>query len=365
MKKAISVILSCAMVMSMTACGGSSTDKPAETSAAAQAVTSEAASAAEKENDEKTESSEAAGQADMGEELHFKLAENQPDGNPVTEGMKMFAELAKEYTGGTVNIDVYPNAALCDEASSIDQVQMGTLDFSRVNTNTMAPVIDIFGVFAMPYLFSDTEQKYKALDGEAGAAVLSTLDEYNMVGLDYYEAGSRCFYTVSKPVKSVADLKGMKFRVQPTEVAISMVQALGAEATPMEYGEVFQGLQTGIVDGAENDFVSYFTSGHYEVAKYYSLDGHMAPPALLICSKAAWDKMSEAQQQGVIKASKEAAEWQRQAMQDFQEESRKKCEEAGCEIIDVDVKEFQDAVASVYDEYPQYKEVVDMVRGAQ
>ena len=110
----------------------------------------------------------------------------------------------------------------------------------------------------------------------------------------------------------------------------------------MEYGEVFQGLQTGIVDGAENDFVSYFTSGHYEVAKYYSLDGHMAPPALLICSQAAWDKMSDPQKEGVIKASKEAAKWQRQAMQ-----------------------EFQDAVASVYDEYPQYKEVVDMVRAAQ
>lgn len=364
MKKALSVLLSCAMVMSMTACGGNSTAKPAET--APQAAASEnAGDKTEAAGDKAGDKSEAAGQEDMGEELHFKLAENQPDGNPVTEGMKKFAELAKEYTGGTVNIDVYPNAALCDEASSIDQVQMGTLDFSRVNTNTMAPVIDIFGVFAMPYLFSDTEQKYKALDGEAGTAVLASLDEYNMVGLDYYEAGSRCFYTVDKPIRSVADLKGMKVRVQPTEVAISMVQALGAEATPMEYGEVFQGLQTGIVDGAENDFVSYFTSGHYEVAKYYSLDGHMAPPALLICSKAAWDKMSDAQKEGVTKASREAAQWQRQAMQDFQEESRKKCEEAGCEIIEVDVKEFQDAVASVYDEYPQYKEVVDMVRAAQ
>ena len=365
MKKAISVLLSCAMVMSMTACGGGAA-KPAETAATtAQAAAPETSAEKEDAAGEKEEGSEAAGQADMGEELHFKLAENQPDGNPVTEGMKMFAELAKEYTGGTVNIDVYPNAALCDEASSIDQVQMGTLDFSRVNTNTMAPVIDIFGVFAMPYLFSSTEQKYKALDGEAGQAVLSALSDYNMVGLDYYEAGSRCFYTVNKPIRSVADLKGMKFRVQPTEVAISMVQALGAEATPMEYGEVFQGLQTGIVDGAENDFVSYFTSGHYEVAKYYSLDGHMAPPALLICSQAAWDKMSDPQKEGVIKASKEAAKWQRQAMQDFQEESRAKCEEAGCEIIEVDVKEFQDAVASVYDEYTQYKEVVDMVRAAQ
>lgn len=357
MKKSLAVLLSFAMMASMTACGGGAS-KPAETAAPAAAGAEAAGGEAE------AAGAEASG-GDMGDELHFKLAENQPDGNPITEGMKKFAELAKEYTDGTVNIDVYANAALCDEASSIDQVMAGTLDFSRVNANSMAPVVDIFGAFSMPYLFSSTETKYKALDGDAGALAFKTLEDYNMVGLDYYEAGSRNFYTTSKPINGVADLKGMKIRVQPTEVAISMVQALGAEATPMDYGEVFQGLQTGIVDGAENDFVSYYTSGHYEVAKNFTLDGHMAPPALVICSKAAWDKMSDAQKEGVKKASREAAEWQREAMQEFQDESRKQCEEAGCTIIDVDVKEFQDAVASVYDQYPQYKELVDLVRAAE
>lgn len=153
----------------------------------------------------------------------------------------------------------------------------------------------------MPYLFASTEQKYKALDGEAGEYAMGLLDDYGMVGLYFWEAGARCFYTTSKPIRSVEDLKGMKIRVQQTEVAISMVRALGAEATPMDYAEVFQGLQTGIVDGAENDFVSYYTSGHYEVAKYYSLDQHMAPPAVLLMSKASWDKMTEAQQEAVRK----------------------------------------------------------------
>lgn len=357
MKKSLAAILVCTMAAALTACGGS---KPAET--AAPAAKEEA-----KEEVKETQAGavEAAAGADMGKELHFKLAENQPDGNPITEGMKKFAELAKEYTNGTVVIDVYPNAALCDEASSIDQVMAGTLDFSRVNANSMAPVVDLFGAFGMPYLFSDTETKYKALDGDAGALAFKELESYNMVGLDYFEAGSRNFYTTSKPITSVADLKGMKIRVQQTEVAISMVQALGAEATPMDYGEVFQGLQTGIVDGAENDFVSYYTSGHYEVAKNFTLDGHMAPPAVLICSKNAWDKMSDAQKEGVKKASKEAAEWQRTAMQEYQEESRAKCEEAGCTVIDVDVKEFQDAVASVYEQYPQYAALVELVRAAE
>ena len=297
--------------------------------------------------------------------LTFKLAENQPEGNPITEGMYKFAELAKEYTGGTVNVEVYANGALCDEPSSVDQLMLGSLDLSRVNTNTLSSTIDEFGVFAMPYLFASTELKYKALDGEAGEMVCSVLEDYNMVGLYFWEAGARCFYTTSTPIRSVEDLKGMKIRVQQTEQAIAMVEALGAKATPMNYAEVFQGLQTGIVDGAENDFVSYYTSGHYEVAKFYSLDQHMAPPAILLMSKTSWDKMSAEQQAGVEKAAYEAAVWQRQAMQDFQLESRAACEAAGCEIIDVDVPSFQAAVSSVYDEYPQYKEIVAAINAAK
>ena len=297
--------------------------------------------------------------------LTFKLAENQPEGNPITDGMYKFAELAKEYTNGTVTIDVYPNGALTDEASSVDQLQLGSLDLSRVNTNSLSSTIDAFGVFAMPYLFASTEQKYIALDGEAGKMVTDTLADYNMVPLYFWEAGARCFYTTKTPIRGVEDLKGMKIRVQQTEQAISMVKALGAEATPMDYAEVFQGLQTGIVDGAENDFVSYYTSGHYEVAKYYSLDQHMAPPAILLMSKTSWDQMSAEQQAGVQKAAYEAAVWQRQAMQDFQLESRAACEAAGCEIIDVDVPSFQAAVSSVYDEYPQYKDIVAAINAVK
>lgn len=159
--------------------------------------------------------------ADMGPTLNFKLAENQPEGNPITEGMHKFADLVKEYTEGTVTIDVYSNAALTDEASSVDQLQLGSLDFSRVNTNSLAPTVDEFGVFAMPYLFTSTEQKYKALDGEAGDAVMAKLEDYGMVGLYFWEAGARCFYTTSKPIRTVEDLKGMKIRVQQTEVAWS------------------------------------------------------------------------------------------------------------------------------------------------
>ncbi len=348
MKKVLAIALALCLVLSLAACGGSGSSAPAASTPAASTPDAGSTPAGEP----------------MGPTLSFKLAENQPDGNPITEGMKMFAELANKYTDGTVTIEVYANAALTDEASSIDQCQAGTLDFTRVNTNSLAPTVDEFGVFAMPYLFTSVEQKYAALDGEAGKMVMDTLGDYNMVGLDYFEAGARCFYTTSKPIEKVEDLNGMKIRVQQTEVAISMVQALGANATPMDYAEVFQGLQTGIVDGAENDFVSYYTSGHYEVAKYYSLDKHMEPPAVLICSQKAWDQMTEAQQEAIVRASHEAAEWQRVAMQEYQDESRAECEKAGCTIIDVDIQSFQDAVSSVYDAYPQYAEIVEKIKAA-
>lgn len=295
-------------------------------------------------------------------EVSFKLAENQPENNPITEGMYLFAELAYEKSNGTVILDVYADAALGAENENIDQVQAGTLDFARVNTSALSATVAEVELYGLPYVFNDTEHKYQVLDGDIGQSTLATLSDFNMVGLEYWEAGSRNFYTNSTPITCVADLAGLKIRVQTSEVAMSMVELLGAVPTSMDYGEVFQGLQTGVIDGAENDFVSYYTSGHYEAAKHFSLDGHMAPPAVVLCSQAAWDSMSEAQQTAVSEAAKEAAVWQRTAMDDYQDESRTLVVEAGCTIYDVDVSEFQDATAALFDSYPQYADQVAQIR---
>ena len=297
--------------------------------------------------------------------ITFKLAENQPANNPVSQGMEKFAELVEQKTNGSVKVEVYLNAQLGSENETIDQVQAGTLDLARVNTSALQATVDDFGVYSLPFIFTSTEQKYNVLDGEVGAQLDSVLDQYNMKNLCYLEAGSRNFYTTDKPITCVADMKGLKVRVQPSNVAIKMVELLGGAATPMDYGEVYQGLQTGVIDAAENDFVSYYTSGHYEVAPYYSLDGHMAPPAVLLISLNAWNKLSPEQQAAVQEAADEAAEWQRKAMDDYQNESRAAVEEAGCQVIDVNVQEFQDAVASIYDMYPQYAEYVAAIRATK
>lgn len=346
MKKVLTATLAAALLVgALSGCGGSSA--PASSTAPSQAGTSSAGEA----------SAEAADPV-----LNFKLAENQPADNPISKGMQKFADLVKEKTGGTVNIEVYLDAQLGTENETIDQIQAGTLDFARINTSALASTADEVGVFTLPYVFTSTEQKYKVLDGEIGKGVSDGLTKYNMIGLEYWEAGSRNFYSVKKPIKSLADMKGMKVRVQQSDVAIKMVELLGAAATPMAYGEVYQGLQTGVIDAAENDFVSYYTSGHYEVAKYFTLDGHMAPPAMLLMSQTSWDKMSESQQQAVREAAKEAVVWQREAMQTYQDEARAKVEEAGCEIFEVDAKEFQNAVSEIYDMYPQYADAIAAIK---
>ena len=341
--------------MALMACGSGNSSTA---TTAADAGKTEAAAT------EKAEESKDAPAADE-QKFSLKLAENQSKDNPVSIGVQKFADLVKEKTNGSVEIEVYLDGTLGTENETIDQVQAGTLDFARINTSALSSTADEVGVFTLPYIFTSTEQKYKVLDGEIGQNISDSLEKYNIVSLGYWEAGSRNFYTTKKPITCVADMKGMKIRVQQSDIAIKIVETLGAAATPMSYNEVYQGLQTGVIDGAENDFVSYYTSGHYEVAKYFSMDGHMAPPAMLIMSKTVWDKMSENQQNAIQEAAKEAREWQRQAMQDYQEESRKAVEEKGCEVIDVDVKEFQDAVAPMYDDYPQYKDVIEQIRSIE
>lgn len=299
------------------------------------------------------------------ETIVLRLAENQPDNNPVTIAMNKFADLVNKKTDGEIKIEVYANAQLGQESDNIEQVQAGALEIARVNSVTLAQTVKELTVFTLPYIFTGQEHKYKVLDGEIGQEVLKELENYGMVGFGYLEAGSRNFYTTNKPIKSVEDLKGQKIRVQPSEIAIKMVELLGAVPTPMNYGEVFTSLQTGVIDGAENDFVSYYTSGHYEVAKHYTLDAHLSPPALIIMSKDVWDSLSTEHQEAIMAAAEEATEFQRQAMNESQEEFRMEVEEAGSIIYEVDIKEFQDAVAPIYDEMSEYKQIIDKIRSIQ
>lgn len=292
----------------------------------------------------------------------LRLAENQPETNPVTIAMHHFADLVKEYSNGEVTIQVFSGAQLGQETETIEQTQAGIIDMTRVNTVTLANVTPSVGVFTLPYIFNGYEHKYKVLDGDIGKDVRADMAEVGLVGFDFMDAGSRSFYTrEGVPLTSLEDLKGLKIRVQNSPISIRMVELLGGVPTPMNYGEVFSSLQTGVIDGAENDFVSFLTSGHYEVAKSYLLDSHLSPPAIVVMNKAKFDSLPADQQEAISKAAKEAAVYERDLMVKANEEAEKTVTEAGVTVLPVDNAPFQQAILPIYDEFPALADYIKRI----
>ncbi|MFV0490475.1 MAG: TRAP transporter substrate-binding protein [Pseudorhodobacter sp.] len=299
-------------------------------------------------------------------ETVLRLAENQPESNPVTVAMFKFADLVKEYSGGEVVVQVFPGAQLGQEPETIEQTQAGIIDLTRVNSVPVANVSPSMGVFTLPYVFADWDHKYRVLDGDIGAEVLADLENYGLVGFDYMDAGARSFYTVEgKTIASIDDLKGLKVRVQPAPISIRMMELLGAVPTPMNYGEVYSSLQTGVIDGAENDFVSYQTSAHYEVAPNYVVDAHLSPPALLLMNKAKFDSLPAEQQEAVRRAAKEAALFEREAMREANEAARQAVIDGGATVTEIDNAPLQAAVEPIYEEFPDLKPLLDRIKAAK
>lgn len=309
--------------------------------------------------DESSNSGEAS--EGSGETITLKLAENQPDDYPTTIGDKEFARLVEEKTDGRYKIEVYSGGQLGEETNSIEQVQLGSIDLARVNASPLSQFADEIGVTSMPFLFENEEAKWEKLNGEVGRELLDTLDGTNMVGLAFYDSGERSFYNTVRPLEKPEDMKGLKVRVQNSELSIAVVEALGASATPMEYGEVYSSLQTGVIDGAENNFPSYYTSNHYEVAPYFTVNGYTGTPEVVIASQKLWDTLSDEDKELFREAALESVKVQREAWAELTEESRAAVVEAGSELIEVDdITPWREAVQPVYDKYgEQYGEWIE------
>lgn len=295
--------------------------------------------------------------------IKLKMADNQADGTPNVEGDKHFIDLVKKYTNNTVQIELYNNAVLGDEGACADMLEANTLDLARISTNGIAPTCPSFNVFGLPYAFASDEAKYAALDGEFGSTMNKILkDETGLVNLTFFVSAPRSFYTVAKPIRSVADMKGLKLRTQADEIMIATMEALGASATPMNYSEVYSSLETKVIDGAENDFTSYYSSGHFEVAKFYSLDMHTAPSSLVVVSAGAWARLNSEQKAAMQKAADDTKQFQRDQVASFTKKAQDAVKAAGCEVITVDVGEFQKAVSVVYDKYPEYAKLTKLIK---
>ncbi|APC07505.1 TRAP transporter substrate-binding protein [Neomoorella thermoacetica] len=303
---------------------------------------------------------------DAGKKITLRLADIQPDDYPTVIGDKEFARLVKERTNGRINIEIYPNAQLGDEKTAIEQIQLGAIDFGRINSSPLAAFDKQLNIFNLPYLFSSNEQMWKVLNGPIGDKLLDTLKTAKMVGLTYYDSGARSFYNSKRPVTKPSDLAGMKIRVQQSDIFMDLVKALGGSPVPMAYGEVYGALQTGVVDGAENNWPSYYATNHYKVAKYYTEDFHSRSPELLVASLATWNKLSPDDQKIILQAAKDSQAVQRKAWDELEAKAKKAAIDNGNTITQVDIAEWQKAVQPLYDKYgQQFKDLIDQIRAVK
>jgi tripartite ATP-independent transporter DctP family solute receptor len=298
----------------------------------------------------------------------LKLAETHPQDYPTTKGDYEFARLVKERTNGRITIEVFHSKQLGEEKAVIEQVQLGAIDMTRVSVSVSAAFVRDLDALQLPYLYKDADHMWKVLNGPIGQDLFKKLQASNFIGLGWFESGSRNFYT-KKQVKTVADLKGMKIRVQQSPLMVGMVEALGAVATPMAFGEVYSALQTGVVDGAENNWPSYLSTGHHEVAKFLITDEHTRVPEITLGSKKVFDKMSKEDREIILKAAKDAVPYQIKLWNDYEKVAEKTVREKGSTITEVSAaekKKIMDAMKSLYDKQP--KEILDMankIRAAQ
>jgi tripartite ATP-independent transporter DctP family solute receptor len=281
----------------------------------------------------------------------FRSADIHPDGYPTVEAVKFMGERLKALTAGKHTIKVFNNSALGNEKDTIEQTKIGALAMTRVNIAPMNNICAETQVPTMPFLFRSKEHMRHVLDGPIGEEILAACAPQGFVGLAYYDSGARSLYTAKKPVKSLADAKGLKIRVQQSDLWVSLLEAMGANATPMPYGEVYTALKTGLVDGAENNYPSYESSRHFEVAKYYSVTEHSMAPEMLLFSKRTWDGLSPDDQKAIRQAAKESVPYMRKLWDEREEKSLAIVKAGGAEIIKVDKASFQNAMKPVYDKF--------------
>lgn len=296
--------------------------------------------------------------------ITLRLAETHPKGYPTEMGDEEFARLVKERSGGRIIVEVYPGSQLGQEKAVIEQVQFGAIDITRVSVSPLASFVPKLNAFQMPYLYRDADHMWKVLNGDIGNSLLASLEPFGFVGLGWFEGGSRNFYNSKRPVKTPADLKGLKIRVQESELMMGLVSAFGAIPTPMAYGEVYSALQTGVVDGAENNWASYFSTSHFEVAKYFTLDEHTRVPEIIIGSKISLGRLSRADQDMIKQAAADAVAFQRTEWAKYEQISIDKVKAGGSQISYVtDKAPWVALMAPLYAK--QSKEIQDFAKQIQ
>ncbi|MEM6887459.1 MAG: TRAP transporter substrate-binding protein [Pseudomonadota bacterium] len=292
------------------------------------------------------------------------------EGYPNTIAMDKFAELVAEKTNGEITLQMFHGGTLGSQPDAIEQVRLGGLEIGNFNLGPIGPVAPEANVVSLPFIFKDVPHMFRVLEGEGGQAIANGMASKGLVPLAWYDAGARSFYNGAKPINTPADVEGMKVRVMNNDLYSGMIAELGGNPSPMAFAEVYQALKTGVVDGAENNWPSYESTGHFEVAGYYSLSQHLIIPECICINAEAYNAMTDEQRTAVVAAAMESASLQRDLWAEREATSRKMVEDGGVIVNEIaDKGPFQSAMGPVYEAYlsdnPDLRPLVEMIQATE
>lgn len=298
-------------------------------------------------------------------EFVFTYAENQTEDYPTTLGALKFAELVEERTEGRIRIQVKAEGVMGSESEVIRQMQYGGIDFARISIAQLSDFIPQMNVLQLPYLYKDSSHMWRVLDGEIGERFLEYSEGYDLIGLSWYDAGARNLYSSDKPIRTLEDIQGLRIRVQEATMMSEMITALGAIPVQIPYDQVYAALERKQVDGAENNWPSYETMQHYEVAGYYTVDEHIRIPEMQICAKHTWEQLSENDRQIILECAKQSAFYERQLWTERERQARENALKNGAQEIYLTAEEkekFKEAMMPVYEQfYADYGEDIEQI----
>ena len=301
-------------------------------------------------------------------EITLRSSDTHPDGYPTVEGVKAMAEEVLEKTDGRICIEVFPSSQLGEEKDTIEQTQFGVIDMVRASFGSFNDIVPVTQIMSLPHLFTSVEHSHAVLDGPIGEEIAAAFEERDLVALAWYDGGARSFYNSQRPIQSIADLEGEVPRHAERRVRRHDGRAWRQRHADALWRGLFS-IQTGVIDGAENNFPSYDSSGHAEVAKYFTLDEHLIVPELVAMSKTSWDKLTPEDQAILREAAQNSSTLQRDLWAAQEQESLDKVTAAGAEVItEIDKTPFIEAMVPVYDKYvttPENKDLVERIRATQ
>ena len=304
------------------------------------------------------------------EAMVFKASDVHAVGYPTVEALESMGRKLEAATNKRLSVKVFPSMQLGGEKEAIEQTQLGALQMARVSVGAIGPVVDDLNVFNMPFLFRNTAHMEKVIDGAVGDELLAKITNNpnaKLIGLCFMDAGARSMYNTKHSIKSIADLKGLKMRVIGNPMFVDMMNALGGNGIAMGYDQVFSALQTGVVDGAENNPPSYVFDNHYVVAKHFTLTEHLIVPEVVVFSKITWGKLSAADQALVMKYAKEAQQEERKLWKVKEKAAWDKMREAKIDVVEIaDKTPFQNAVKPVWDKYgAKYQDLINKIQAVK